>query len=73
MPSQPTKSGLWEEGKRIEWFDSDQQGEILSNKLDYKMYFRKTESGFNVDSFASFEVPDKFEDRVNAIKDKFKK
>ena len=36
------------------------------------MYFRKTESGFNVDSFASFEVPDKFEDRVNAIKDKFK-
>ena len=72
VPSQSTKCGLWEEGKRIEWFDEDQQGEIKANKLDYKMYFRKTESGFNVDSFASFSVPEKFDDRVAAIKDKFK-
>ena len=36
------------------------------------MYFRKTESGFNVDSFASFTVPEKFDDRVQGIKEKFK-
>ena len=41
-------------------------------KLDYKMFFRKTESGFNVDSFASFDVPDKFNERVSATIDKFK-
>lgn len=31
------------------------------------MFFRKTESGFNVDGFAKFEVPPKFHARVNAV------
>ena len=71
VPQQSAKCGLWEEGKRIEWFDEDQQREIKANKLDYKMYFRKTESGFTVDSFASFDIPDKFNARVQETIDKF--
>ena len=71
VPQQSSKCGLWEEGKRIEWFDEDQQREIKANKLDYKMYFRKTESGFTVDSFASFDIPDKFNVRVQETIDKF--
>lgn len=73
VPGQQTKSGLWEEGKRIEWFDEDQVGQIRRGQLDYKVFFRKTESGFNVDSFAGFEMPDKFSERIQRTIDKFRK
>jgi len=36
------------------------------------MYFRKTESGFNVDSFASFAVPSNFDARVDQTIEKFR-
>ena len=36
------------------------------------MYFRKTESGFNVDQFATFEVPHKFHERVAKVIEKFR-
>ena len=45
---------------------------ILAGKLDYKQFFRKTESGFNVDQFATFNVPDKFHDRVSRVIEKFR-
>ena len=32
----------------------------MISQLDYKVYFRKPESGFNVDPYATFEVPMKF-------------
>ena len=41
-------------------------------QLDYKMYFRKTESGFNVDQFATFDVPQKFHERVSRVIEKFR-
>ena len=40
--------------------------------MDYKVFFRKTESGFNVDSFANFRVPNDFEDRVSSLIAKFR-
>ena len=67
VPGTPTKSGLWEEGKRIEWFEIDQSEKILKGNLDYKMFFRKTESGFNVDQFATFDVPNKFHERIGRV------
>ena len=73
VPGQPTKFGLWEEGKRIEWFENDQYGKITNGQLDYKMYFRKTESGFNVDQFATFDVPNKFHERVQRVIEKFRR
>ena len=36
MAQQETKYGLWEDGKRIEWFDQEQAMEIMKGKLDYK-------------------------------------
>lgn len=60
MPGTSIKFGLWEEGKRIEWFDEDQQAQIKLGRLDYKVYFRKQESGFNVDPLASFDTPSTF-------------
>lgn len=29
------KHGLWEEGKRIEWFSSDSQAKVNSHQIDY--------------------------------------
>ena len=58
------KYGLWEEGKRTEWFDEDQIKQIMQGKLDYKVFFKRTESGFNVDSFATFDIPSGFNERV---------
>ena len=72
VPGTPTKSGLWEDGKRIEWFEEDQCEKILKGQLDYKSFFRKTESGFSVDQFATFDVPNKFEQRVQYIVDQFR-
>ena len=64
VPGQQTKYGLWEEGKRIEWFDEESIMQIQKGKQDYKVFFRKTESGFNVDSFATFDVPSDFNEKV---------
>jgi len=72
VPGSSTKFGLWEEGKRIEWFEPDQHEKIIGGLLDYKMYFRKTESGFNVDPYATFEVPPKFHERVQRVIEKFR-
>jgi hypothetical protein len=33
------KAGLWEDGKRIEWFNEAQVGAINSNQLDYSSFF----------------------------------
>ena len=44
----------------------------MAGKLDYKMYFRKTESGFSVDQFANFEVPETFHERVSKVIERFR-
>ena len=46
--------------------------QIGEHLLDYKMYFRKTESGFNVDPAAHFDVPAKFHERVSKVIEKFR-
>ena len=71
VPGTPTKFGLWEEGKRIEWFQEEEVSQIENGTLDYKGYFKQMESGFNVDSFATFNVPNRFYERVQATIDKF--
>ena len=44
----------------------------MMGQLDYKIYFRKTESGFSVDQFATFEVPNQFHERVARVIEKFR-
>ena len=43
---QPIKYGLWEEGKRLEWFKEDTQQKINSGQFDYASYFKN--QGSNV-------------------------
>ena len=38
-PDKQTKSGLWEDGKCIKWFEIDQRQKILEGELNYKKFF----------------------------------
>lgn len=44
VPGQQAKYGLWEDGKRIEWFDEETAQAILNNQVDFTQYFTKRES-----------------------------
>ena len=35
------KYGLWEEGKRIQWFEGTQIDEIVQGRFNYHDYFKK--------------------------------
>jgi hypothetical protein len=35
VPGTDPKAGLWEDGKRIEWFDNETVEAILSGQLDF--------------------------------------
>ena len=36
--------GLWEDGKRIEWFENEQISDINNHRIEYKLYFRREDS-----------------------------
>ena len=40
------KLGLWEDGKRIEWFSAEEISQINNFDLDYTSLFRNPESGY---------------------------
>lgn len=52
VSDQGLKFGLWEDGKRIEWFDDKQINQISTCQVDYRAFFRKSESVHTVDSIA---------------------
>ena len=39
VPGSERKYGLWEDGKRIEWFDDKTAADIEKGKVDYTQYF----------------------------------
>jgi hypothetical protein len=39
-----TKNGLWEDGKRIEWFTEDQVSRINNYSEDYTKFFNQSDS-----------------------------
>ena len=64
------KFGLWEDGKRIEWFDESQVQQINKKTLDYTQYFNTGGSAEMVEPNAVFSKPIGFEDKLNDIKKK---
>jgi len=80
VPNQEPKCGLWEDGKRIEWFDQDTAQAILAGQLDFTQYFTKVESRNCVDNYAEggpadlglgFTRPHGFEEALVDVKSKF--
>lgn len=67
------KSGLWEDGKRIEWFNETQVSAINSNQLDYSSFFHQTDSERMVEPHAKFRKPNFFDERLSDVKRKIAK
>ncbi|CDW81907.1 UNKNOWN [Stylonychia lemnae] len=66
------KYGLWEDGKRIEWFDENQAMLIIKNQLDFTQKFHKQESKQYIDMKQKFTQPPGFLQRLAEIKKQFK-
>jgi hypothetical protein len=62
------KFGLWEDGKRIEWFNEEDVISINKGALDYTNFFKHSDSHEMVDPNASFSKPYGFEEKMNDIK-----
>lgn len=61
------KYGLWEDGKRIEWFTDDMVESIRSRREDYRSLFHKNTSSELVDARADFESPTNFESNMKKV------
>ncbi len=63
---------MWEDGKRVEWFDETQIKQIEKGSLDYKTFFRKTESWeYVVSEKPVFGEPIDFKLRLRETKSNF--
>ena len=60
---------MWENGKRVRWFDEHEKEEIQENKLDYKK-FKESDTSPNFTPTTSFEQPEKFQERIDNLKGK---
>ncbi|CDW71402.1 UNKNOWN [Stylonychia lemnae] len=67
------KYGLWEDGKRIEWFSETDVQMINQRKKDYTEYFKQADSAEMVAQNASFRRPPRFDDKLSEIKIKIAK
>lgn len=69
MPKdQKTKCGLWEDGKRIEWFPENEVELVNNGKLDYSHYFKQSGSEEVVDRDAVFKIPATFNTKLESVR-----
>ena len=61
------KWGLWEDGKRIQWFTDEMVQSILQKREDYRIHFEKPESAQLVDQNAGFEKPPRFDNQLQQV------
>jgi hypothetical protein len=66
------KYGLWENGKRITWFDEQKIKLISQQTLDYTTFFTEPESANTMRPNCTFSKPHDFDQKLNAIKRKLK-
>ena len=62
------KYGLWEDGKRIEWFSEEQVEQINNFTLDFRQYFTQRESSAMIDGALSFRKPENWDLHLNSVK-----
>lgn len=61
------KHGLWEEGKRIEWFTSESQSKVNNHEIDYIQYFKLESSKNTFTGDETFNQPDNFDFCVKKV------
>ena len=65
------KYGLWEDGKRIEWFDEQMAQSIMKGKESYKKFFKREESFNFVNEAQTFNKPHYFDNKLTQVIKKF--
>ena len=63
------KCGIWEDGKRIHWFD-EEQATAIKKGGDYSSHFNNAESAACCRKDATFGIPFGLADRMNEVKRK---
>ena len=67
------KYGLWENGKRIVWFDKDSIKEIEEGSQKWIDYFKDSDSASIVDKKAKFDKPKGFDMKLLELQERLKK
>jgi hypothetical protein len=62
------KYGLWEDGKRIEWFNEEDVADINLRRFEYKKFFNIANSADMVMKDATLQRPLRFDDRMLEIR-----
>ena len=62
------KYGIWDNGKRIKWFDEATVKEIQDGKYDYKHHFKDQEALEALLENCSFEKPDGWEENMDEVR-----
>ena len=62
---------MWEDGKRIRWFNNEELKQINQGKLDYRSFFELQKSKSDIPKNPSFEPPENFDEMVNMIQTSF--
>ncbi len=62
------KYGLWEQGKRVMWFDEQTIKLINQMTFDYSTKFTQQESALGVLPNSTFLKPDRFDQNIARIK-----
>ena len=58
--------GLWEDGKRIEWFGKKMISDIMNGQKDYRYFFKKEENQVS-DQYFLLERPEGFDEKLKYI------
>ena len=61
------KYGLWEDGKRIEWFEQEVVRGINERVVNYTEFFAQPESAELVQRLATFSKPKGFDKQIHAV------
>mmetsp|Transcript_20574 Transcript_20574/g.18214 ORF Transcript_20574/g.18214 Transcript_20574/m.18214 type:complete len:395 (+) Transcript_20574:2-1186(+) len=67
------KYGLWEDGKRIEWFDEDAVRDINSGDTSWKDHFKKPDSINYIEKSTDFTKPKGFDMKLIEVKERLTK
>lgn len=67
------KYGLWEDGKRIEWFDEEAVRDINSGDTSWREHFKKPDSSNFIEKGADFTKPKGFDMKLIEVKERLAK
>ena len=69
---QKVKYGLWERGKRINWYPEDTIFQINEGNYNYIQEFKDEQSSKVIEANASFQRPYDFDEQIKFIKNELK-